>query len=62
MAEPDGPRKQQLQTDLRDLIDVVDRRLIELRASGNDDAVRHMEDIRNRACRSLENLQDDPEN
>ena len=56
----DGPqdhaKHQRLVTDLRDLIEVVDRRLNELRQHGNTDAVGHMEEIRNHALLSLESL------
>jgi hypothetical protein len=41
-------RGNQLVNDLRDLIAIIDRRLIQLRQHGNQEALRKMEDIRYR--------------
>ena len=55
----DDAKRQRIVTDLRDLIEVVDRRLNDLRQLKNADAVRHLEEIRNHALLSLESFEAD---
>jgi hypothetical protein len=43
---PDPTYSRQLLTDIRDLIEIVDRRLIQMRREGTPDAIGELEDIR----------------
>jgi hypothetical protein len=45
---PDRTTSRQLLADVRDLIEIVDRRLVQLRRNGTPEAIRQMEDIRER--------------
>lgn len=49
-------RSTQLLTDLRELIEIVDRRLVQLRRHGNQEAIRKMEEIRNRILQLQDNV------
>ena len=48
--------RRQLLTDLRDLLEIVDRRLVHLRERGTPEALRLMEDIRAQMAQLLESV------
>jgi hypothetical protein len=63
--EGDETDPAKLLADLRDLIEIIDRRMTHLREHGNLEAVQQMDDIRRRAVETLEGLRvesDDPQN
>ena len=44
--------------DLRDLLDIIDGRLVSLRKVGPADVLKHMEELRNRVANTLQRVQD----
>jgi hypothetical protein len=61
-ATPDdqSPREgypQRMLRDLRDLLAVVDRRLVQLREYGTPEVVAHMEDLRDRTANLIQRLE-----
>ena len=54
---PDQAYPQRMLRDLRDLLGVVDRRLVQLREHGAPDVIAHMEDLRNRTASLIQRIQ-----
>ena len=52
----DAADRRQLLTDVRDLIEIVDRRIVQLRQSGPPDVLERMKDIRAHMVRLQESV------